>query len=295
VLCGGDSAQAPAVAAVTYREDFGEHPPGACLRADPVHLRADTGGLILFDAGSFALDAEECRALVPTLDAHLAEDHWRLVCQHPQRWYLLGERAPLLETPPLPVVRATPVSAKPYRGADAVTWMGRLNELQMLMHSHPVNQRRAARGQPAVNSVWLWGGGERQPVQPAPGTRIVSDNVFARGMAGESGVPALPLPADASRLPAADGGHTLVLLEQCRDAAAYEEVAAWQAALEALERDWFAPLIAALRARRVEVLQLYALNGRCYRLTRSGLRAFWKGAGEYRSQPGFRQPTANRV
>lgn len=262
-----------------------------------MHLRADSSGLILFDAASFALGADESRALVDTLAGHLAEDNWQLACRHPQRWYLLGDRKQQLETSPLPVVRGTPVPATPLGGKDAVGWMGRLNELQMLMHSHPVNQQRAGRGQPAVNSVWLWGGGER-PVAPVPPyTGIVSDNVFARGVAGEAGVPALNLPADAAHLLAAlhAGGHMLVVLEQCRDAAAYEEIAVWQAALEALERDWFAPLVTALRQHRVDALQLYALNGSCYRLTRARLRAFWKGAGDYRRQPGFRQRTANRV
>ena len=34
-----------------------------------------------------------------------------------------------------------------------------VNELQMLLHEHPVNEQRAAHGQPTVNSVWLWGAG----------------------------------------------------------------------------------------------------------------------------------------
>lgn len=296
-LCGDRSEQPPAVAAVTYREDFGTAPQGWCLRADPVHLRADTRGLILFDSASFTLAVEESRALTDTLAAHLAEDNWRLVCKHPRRWYLLGDRPQHLETPPLPLVRGTPVAATPYSGEDASRWMGRLNELQMLMHNHAVNHNRAIHGQVAINSVWLWGGGKAQVLPELSGTQILADNVFARGLARACGVPALKLPDNAGQILAStpEGGSLFVVLEHCRDAAAYEDVTAWQAAVERLERDWFAPLIAGLTQRHVDALQLFALDGRCYRLTRANLRAFWKGAGDYRSQPGFRHPAGNRV
>lgn len=296
-LCGHDDSRPPPVAALTYREDFGEQPPGACLRADPVHLRADTRGLLLFDPASFALDAAAAQALIETLDAHLADDGWRLVGRHPQRWYLLGERAPQLCTAPLPTVRGTPVATTPYVGDDARRWTGRVNELQMLMHNHAVNSERAAQGKPAVNSVWLWGEGEWHAGRGTPYTHLAADTVFARAVARCGGCESLDLPqraeAVAGDLPAR--ADVLVVLEDCRDAAAYEDPAGWQAALERLERDWFAPLLTALRRRQVDALELLPLNGRRYRLTRSGLRALWRGRGDYAARPGFRQPAANRV
>lgn len=296
MLCGDNSGQSPAVAALTYREDFGETAPAGCLRADPVHLRADTRGLILFDAAAFPLDADESQTLVESLAAHLAQDHWRLVSKHPRRWYLLGERPPQLETPPLPTLRTTPVSATPFSGEDAAAWIRRLNELQMLMHTHPVNLARAARGQPAVNSVWLWGAGEwRRGANPH--TRIAADNLFARGVAGACGIPALRLPDCVASLPAAPHSHDslLVVHEACRDAAAYEDFEAWRDAVEQLERNWFAPLLGALQQRRVDCIDLYALNGSRYRLTRTRLLAVWKRGVDYRRQRGFRQPGARRV
>jgi len=296
MLCGGDSGRSPAVAALTYREDFGEAAPGGCLRADPVHLRADTRGLILFDTTAVPLDADESLALARSLAAHLAQDHWRLVSRHPQRWYLLGEHAPRLETPPLPAMRGTPVSATPFGGDDAAAWIRRLNELQMLMHTHPVNLARAARGQPAINSVWLWGAGEwRRGANPH--TRIAADNLFARGVAAEYGIPALHLPDGAASLPAAPQRRDslLVVHEGCRDAAAYEDFEAWREAVGQLERNWFAPLLGALQQRRVDRIDLYALNGSRYRLTRTRLLAVWKRGADYRRQRGFRQADAGRV
>ncbi len=296
-MCGGDSALPPPVAALSYRADFGAPAPGWCLRADPVHLRADSGGLVLFDAAAFALEAQESQALIATLAEHLRSDHWQLVSRHPQRWYLLGERAQRLVTPALPTVRAGRVGATPYGGEDAPQWMGRSNEMQMLLHSHSINRERAERGQAAVNSVWLWGesGAQRRPMPRY--TQILADNTFARGLAVDAALADPQLPANARELfsaarPPAD---VLVVLEDCRDAAAYEDLEAWAAALARLERDWFAPLVAAVQRRQLDSILLYPLNGHCYRLTRRRLHAFWKGAGDYRTQTDFRRSSATRV
>jgi hypothetical protein len=271
-------------------------PSGGCLRADPVHLRADTSGLILFDRAAFALTDAESRALSSTLAAHLAETGWVLSYRHPCRWYLLSEQAQDLTTAPLPLARATPV-ATPFTGRDAPAWTTRLNEIQMLMHAHPVNRARAATGQVAVNSLWLWGQGAPQPGADSACNRVVADNPFARGSARYQAIAATPLPAGAAPAMAtlAAGERRLVVLEDCRDAAAYEDIGAWQAAVQRLEEDWFAASIQALRSGRLDSLELYPLNGRRYRLTRRQLRSFWKGSGDYRSQRGFAAPGANRV
>ena len=89
-------------------------------------------------------------------------------------------------------------------GRDAVRVRALVNELQMLLHEHPVNERRAARGLPAVNSVWLWGAGDTaeplgsaagmadhrrrlagRPVAPAPAGRRIARRT-GRALPGES-------------------------------------------------------------------------------------------------------------
>ncbi len=297
-LCGLDPGSGSGVAALSYLQDFASPAPQGCLRADPVHLRADTSGLILFDSTAFSLTDQESEALTTTLNEHLAVDGCRIVRGHPKRWYLVSERPPRLDTPALPQVRGRRLAATPYTGADAALWTGRSNEIQMLLHSHPVNQQRAREGQPAINGLWLWGAGEI-PAPTSAGTpdRLLSDSPYTLGVARHLGLAQAPLPAGAEEFlsAAATGEHSLIDLQTCRDAAAYQQFDSWQSALCELERGWFAPLLAALRARRVDTLNLYPLNGFCYRLTRAGLRAFWKGGGDYRRVHGFRCAGAERV
>ena len=49
------------------------------------------------------------------------------------------------------------------------TWRKLLNEIQMVWHQHPVNERRVQRGLDPINSLWLYGGGMGwKPQQPSP-------------------------------------------------------------------------------------------------------------------------------
>ena len=52
-------------------------------------------------------------------------------------------------------------SVNPYieQSRDNLAWYRLVNEMQMFLHQHAVNRERAARGRPAINSLWFWGGG----------------------------------------------------------------------------------------------------------------------------------------
>jgi hypothetical protein len=250
--------------------------------------------LILFDAAAFELTDAESRALSSTLAAHFAEDGWDLRQRHPQRWYLSGGRPQDLITLPLPAVRGAAIPARAFTGGDAPAWINRLNETQMLMHDHPVNRARAVAGQVPVNSLWVWGGGDPHCQGQAQCHRVCSDNIFARGGARYCSVALSALADDADSMMASlsSDDHLLIVLEDCRDAAAYEDVTAWQAAVSRLEHDWFSGLIRALKTGRLDALELFPLNGTRYRLTRWQLLSFWKGRGDYRN---IQYRGANRV
>jgi hypothetical protein len=55
-------------------------------------------------------------------------------------------------------------------GRDGPALCSLMNELQMVLHEHPINERRQRRGQPPINSLWLWGIGsaESQPTAVLP-------------------------------------------------------------------------------------------------------------------------------
>ena len=272
------------VAPFRYLADSGRAPAGCCWCVDPVHLRADTHGLILFDAATCRLSEAERQALFVTLRDFLSETDWRLEASDSQNWYLHGLSQDQLHTTLLSRVCGKPVSDYLPRGRAAAQWMQRSNEMQMLLHRHAVNQERVARGLPALNSVWISGGGVLPEARRAPFAQVYCDDPLLRGLALWSGAATDSPPHDAGGLPPgpAAGRRVLLVLDACLAAAAYGDAQQWSEIVARYERDWFAPLLQALSARRLQALELVALNGYRYRLRRGDLWRFWRRSVRWR-------------
>ena len=219
--------------------------PGASnwTRADPAHVRVMRDHVATAPADAYTLSQSEADTLCEALSRHFAGQLEVQACE-PQRWSarLPGDTQP----------------------GDVL-----LNEAQMLLHAHPVNEAREARGELPINSLKLWGAGHAPSSAHCDWLSVSADDPAVRGAARLAGARHRPLPASAQewleRLPE-DGRH-LALLD------------ARQAALAELEPLWFAPLLAALRAGRVGMLTLHvpdAAEEVSFETIRGDLRRFWR-------------------
>lgn len=261
--------------------DGGEPGQHHWLRADPVHLKLEGGRLVLAGSGVFSISQQEAESFADSLNAHFSGDRLVFYPLRPDRWYLRVERVPALETTALPDAAGRSIDALLPRGTDAPAWRAHLNEMQMLLHGHAVNEARESAGALPINSVWLWGGGAIANSVTAPCNAVWSGDPFATGLALAARVAARPLPEDAAALlrAGASSGVNLILLDQLRAAAQYGDAHGWRVALQQLERDWFAPLLEALRQEGVGMLSLHApgpAGGLSVEVTRGDLRRFWR-------------------
>lgn len=250
-------AELPA-AALTALVDCSASAP-AWLRADPVYLRPDLAKLILFDSNAFSLSREEAERIIEGLQPLMAERGFELCAgEDPGRWYLRLPASARIRTHSPGEAAGRHVDAFMPRGEDAQAWRTLANDCQMLLHESPVNQAREARGEPAINSLWFWGGGTLgQPPRPC-WSRVWADDPLARGLAAYTGIPCEPCPENARAWygQARGGKELLVVLTSGGRAADYSEPAGWQGAALYLERRWFAPLAGLLRHRRLAGLTL---------------------------------------
>ena len=169
----------------------GQPGQGTWARAEPVHLLTALDHLQLAAPVPLPLTADERATLRAMLDEHLAGSGFRLHDGGHGGWVVecpAGCDFTALE--PAQAVGRNLRDCLP-GGRDAVRIRGLVNEMQMLLHEHPVNERRVARGLPAVNSVWLWGAGDTvEPSGIAAGWLITDDGWLAdlwrlhRGQAG---------------------------------------------------------------------------------------------------------------
>ncbi|HEY9199364.1 MAG TPA: hypothetical protein VIR60_08360 [Gammaproteobacteria bacterium] len=262
---------------LSYQFDTGAVAPGALLRADPVHLRANQSGLVLFDAENLHVTAAEARALADTFNQHYAAEGLRLELPTPTRGYLHLSRQPDLRTTPLTRALGRDVDACLPTGPEAPQWHRFLNEVQMLFHTHPVNQAREARGQPMINSLWLWGGGRPLTATASDWRQVWCHDAALRGLAWLNGIRASEPSSDAHAwLREAVGDRHLMYVDGLRHAGAYADLESWSAQMERWEHDWFAPLTQALRQGQLKELRLYPDDGRLYRVSRWDLWKFWR-------------------
>ncbi|NJD25329.1 MAG: hypothetical protein FIB06_07965 [Betaproteobacteria bacterium] len=247
---------------------------GHWLCADPVHLRFHHERIILADAGAFDLDRAEADALAAALNAEFA-DVGTFHVGDARRWYLRLHDAVDHPVPPLSAVAGRRVD-----GALSALPLARwLNEVQMFLHGQPANVERAAAGQPAVNSLWLWGGG----TLPAPAstfTSVFGGGPLAAGLARASGMAHAAAPDSLAELPATAGERPLVVLDALLPRVIYEDGDGWRTAHNRLDETWFVPLKNAL-GRRVDRASLIAptIYGEIHYTVGSGERwKFWKRA-----------------
>jgi hypothetical protein len=265
------------VAALTYRSDAGEAATGYVLRADPVHLRADQSSLRLFDAGTFAVTQEEADQLVAAFNAFYVGRGLQLFAPCPRRWYLLLAATPGITTAALSEVAGQDINAYLPRGDDAADWRRLLNEVQMLLHDHPVNAAREQRGEPAINSLWFWGGGLSPDPLRSRVVRIATDHPLAMGLALQAATPRVDVPATLLELlPLAVDGVTLVINDALASATRYADVEHWLEALRGLEKHWFVPLLAMLRRGDLNSLEIDPCNGMRFVINKYRQHAFWK-------------------
>lgn len=264
------------LAALAYRGEGGDPAADYWLRADPVHLHPDMARLLLFAAPDIEVAREEAQELAAGAGELLA-DAGSLEVRAPARWYLRLRQPVRIETTPPADVCGEDIQRALPAGEEGAAWRRRLNEIQMVLAAHPVNQAREGQGRPTFNSVWFWGGGTMPEVPPSRLASVMSEEPVVRGLALAAGVPRVGAGQDfdAWWSNGVSPGRHLVWLP-IDNPRAGRDPAGWAEWLGRVEDDWFDPLLNALRAGRIGRLILHPGDGRAWCVTAAARWCFWR-------------------
>ena len=232
---------------------------GYWLCATPVHLETRRNALVLTDPAALEITLEESAAFAAMLAGHLREEQVTLHAPRPNRWFLRCDTPPAMTTTSLNAVSGRDVRTFLPQGPDSARWHRILTEIQMLLHAHPANDAREARGAVPVNSVWLWAGGTLPAPAPAPFDTVWSDDAAVRALARHCGCRVESCPELLTPETLTDNSH-LFSFEVLAPLIRRGDAQAWSNAVTALNRAWFMPLIAALKARRLRALTLLSAD-----------------------------------
>jgi hypothetical protein len=259
----------------------GADPAGDCWsRADPVDLRLLRDRVILVPGAALRIREEEAQGLCEALNRHFGE-RMTVRVVGAERWVArFADEVEIDADSPLELSGRDVELAR--RAAAGASFSHRvLNEAQMVLHAHPVNEAREARGEPAVNSVWLWGAGRAPKVEAPRWQSVSADDPVALGLARAAGIRhRAPGPSAGEWLEhmPEDGRH-LVVLDRLRVPLALGATGEYQHNVAAIEKDWALPLLEALRDRRIGMVSIHVPDaGECasYETVRGDLRRFWR-------------------
>jgi hypothetical protein len=149
------------VAALTRAGDSGQRPERNqyWLRTDPVTLWADMARVVIAGYGLVDLDEFDRNEIEITVRSVLMEEGIHLHADHPERW-CIALKEPMAESfPPVSEALGMDLSEVMQDNPESMHWRRIMNEIEIALHSCPVNARRRQAGLHEINSVWFWGGG----------------------------------------------------------------------------------------------------------------------------------------
>ena len=266
------------IAPLRLRADGIDPGDGQWWCADPVSLQLMLDHLRLGGNSHLDMVQAEADALVASLNQHFA-GHVSFLAPSARRWYARFDTPVVARSTPLDAALGQSLRACLPQGQDGLRMQGLMNEIQMLLHTHPVNQQREWRGQEPLNSLWLWGGGKEMPAQTLP-ARLLADSPTAIALARAGATACAPLP-DHLPDPSATSEDLVVVLDALLPLACDGRIRDWQQVLGHLEQAWFAPAWQAVRRGSIGSVRLEVLgaDGHSHRLSRADTWKFWRQPG----------------
>ena len=252
----------PGVGAAALCAEQGLIDAASVFIATPVHYLAEMSNVRLAAHGILSLSRAEADALAADFNRVWHDAGIRLVCgrsQTPQT-----PRAPDLfcvTDRVLDAVTRDPEDVLDRHiedylpaGPDAPRLRRLMSEIEMWLFEHAVNRTRLADAAPAVNGLWLWGGGPALASLPPVQGWLAGKDPFVTAFGTQPGLPnAAKTASGAHRVSVPASGVVVIDAEPGTDA--------WRDA----ESRWLGRSFADLRAGRIARLDLSA-GDRCYSL-----------------------------
>ena len=257
-----NGAALPAAALLTGIAD----PLRYVICASPVHLGADRDTATMLAQQALEVTDQESTALLHDLNEFVKEDKL-LFFKLGAEWFLEGPNPFDIRGYPPSFVANRNASAYLPEGENSAQWRRLMSELQMLLHSHPVNMAREQVGKPSINCLWLWGGepwltGTEITNRTNSGCHTVfADEPYAQALARYAKMDCQPLASFNPRI----AKHCVVVDTRVFDIpfpdSDVDTTADPLNTRQSLENNWLVPLCERVRENELDCLRLYNEDG----------------------------------
>lgn len=253
---------------------------GTWFIVNPVHIHVARDHLVLTDQRQLTLSEEESRSLFDAAKPYFDEAGKPLLYGDAHTWFVHADDWTDLETSTPDAACGHNIDIWMPKGDNALQWRKLQNEIQMLWHTHRINEERESQSQKPVNSLWLWGGAHLADSEAQ--STVINHYSATFNLAGWNGAFA-QFPRNAQNCTAADviaaaPKHGLLILDQLIGPALANDWSTWLMQMHALENDWFTPLLNAIKNGKLDQLSLILTHSAGlseFTVTKNSLRKFW--------------------
>lgn len=271
-IFGLTADQSLPVAALSLLASDHDISQGHWFCADPVQLQADMDHAILRDAQSLGLTQDESDAFLAELNAHFHEDGISFVATDKEHWFVNVPDQQQISTTALNDVIARNINFFMPQGEDALFWKKLMNEVQMLLHLSPVNEKREQQNKLPVNGLWFWGEGELPCKTDSEITEVYSSNPVVKGLADLSNI---KYHSDFDIENIKSESNTLMVLDDLFGITGYGDVGEWQKVFSELYLNKMKPIIELAMKKKIKI-NLHPCNGVCYQLSAKNKFRFFR-------------------
>ncbi len=259
--------------------------------ADPLHLTATLTSVHLSPHGVLRLEADAQRELCQAFNEAFEEVGYRLIPARAGRFLAAGPAPPgrIETTDPARYLGSTLADALPRAGEGAGALRRVSGELEMWLHEHPINARRAHAGRALISTLWLWGGGAPLGSAPPalassaadyaqPRVAVFSDDAYVEGLSHLAGVPCAPSGATLAALGARREHRSVATVElfATREPPSQERSTMTPLrSLESLDEAWLVPALDELARGQLARVALIA-NDRCVSIAARDRWRLWR-------------------
>ena len=135
--------------------------PRRLLLAEAIHLQADMHSAIAVPILNGSENLSDIDIIINDLgDLFKVDCNIESIAGGRYLFQLKQFDAPLHYPHPLSILGKS-ISPFIEQSREVLPWYRLMNEFQMFMYQHPVNERRQREGRLAINSLWVWGAGDR--------------------------------------------------------------------------------------------------------------------------------------
>lgn len=181
--------------------------------AQPVSLAAGLDHVRMAPLAEATPSPPEAEQLAATVRAHFAGDVFDLVDFLDGAWLVRCAEPIDCTTHDPATLAGRNIHDYLPSGRDGARMRSRMNEIQMVLHDHPVNERRTSTRAAPINALWIWGfGAFAASPQDLPATTrwvLQSDDLWLRSFWRAHGGAERPLGA-----PGPGGGNLLMAMTQ---------------------------------------------------------------------------------